>query len=402
MRIWGTPRPLDALLTRFRPTFSSSQYGHFRRYVAGLVLAPSPRTVLGISRLYLDPYDQSVLSRFLADARWSRGRLARMRRMLIRDLADTQKTQEEFFIVDDTTLERACSHSVEAAGIHYTGTGKNCRVHGHCIVTSHLLAGELFLPLDLRLYDKRRTAARYTLHGKIALACDLVRRYRSARGRKTIFLADSWYFCCSMVDAVRRRGWDWIFAIHSNRVAWVHGNPMKISHLQRQTALAASSAPGTRSGPSWGTECVLPGIGRVQLVFWRLRSGGKTRSLVTNRLNWSPKAVIARYANRGRVEMFYWACKQSLGLGEYRVRTAAAAIAHWQCVFCAYTVLVALDRARPRKRRLGTIGRISEWLAEQTFVGNLQRAYTLGRVGGAWSLARCAEEPALYLTAVDS
>jgi len=205
-----------------------------------------------------------------------------------------------------------------------------------------------------------------------------------------------------MVDAVRRRGWDWIFAIHSNRIAWFEGCPVKISQLLRSSTPADPPVVSGKSRLSWSTECVLPGIGRVQLVFWRLRGRCNTRCLVTNRLDWSPTATIARYALRARVEMFYWTCKQSLGLGEYRVRSAAAAIAHWQCVFSAYAALVALDLARPAKQRLGTIGRISAWLTEQIFVNNLQRAYTLGRTGGEWSLARCAEEPAAYRKAVEA
>ena len=106
--------------------------------------------------------------------------------------------------------------------------------------------------------------------------------------------------------------------------------------------------------------------------------------------------MIARYARRGRIEMFYWACKRSLGLGEYRVRKAAAAMAHWEFVFCAYTLLIALDMSRPQQKRLRTIGRICDWLTGEAFEESLRRAYTQGRLGMALTLGRCAEEPAIY------
>ena len=138
MRIGGTPRVLDAVLARFRTAFSDVQYEHFRRYTAGLVLSSGPRTVLGISRLYLDPPDQSVLNRFLADPRWSRSRLAHLRRALVADLAATQQAAESFLIIDDTTIERASGYCVEGIGFHHAGTGNKRTVRGHCIVTSHL------------------------------------------------------------------------------------------------------------------------------------------------------------------------------------------------------------------------------------------------------------------------
>ena len=401
MRICGTPRLLDALLERFHEAFSAPQYRHFSRYVAGLMIAPSPRTVLGISRLYFDYCDQSALNRFLLGRRWSRARLAQLRRKLILELADARRLPEEYFVIDDTTLERTHGYAVEASAVHHSGTGKNCRVRGHCIVTSHLLSGDFSLPLDLRLYDKRRTDALSIVRGKSTLACDLVKHCGLPRRRRVVFLADSWYFCRRLVDTVSRRGWDWIFAVRANRVAWFRGEATTVGQLRR--ALEQAVRSGGPEPPSLGQsmQCVLPGIGRVQIVFWYLQGSGGARCLATNRLDWSPQGVISRYARRGRIEMFYWSCKQSLGLGEYRVRKAIAAIAHWQLVFCAYTLLAALDLARPRHRRRRTIGRICEWVVEQAFVGCLRRAYALGRAGDAWSLARCAEAPAGYLAAAD-
>lgn len=402
MGMWDTPRSLDALLWRFRAVFNASQYENFRRYVGGLVLVTGRRNVLSISRLYLDSPDQSTLNRFLLGSRWSRSRLAHLRHRLARDMTRTQDSKEKFFIVDDTTLARSNGYTVEGAGIHHGGTGKNCRIRGHCIVTSHLVCGDLSLPLKLQLYDKRRVPG-CIRDGKIALACGLVKHPGLPLGRGTIFLADSWYFCRDLVDAASRRGWDWIFGVHSNRVIWFEGRQLTISKVLNETARRPAEHRRGHSRRIWGMECMLPGIGPVQVVFWRLPGRGcKTRCLVTNRRDWSPEAVVARYARRGRIEMFYWACKQFLGLGEYRVRKAAAALAHWEFVFCAYTLLLAIDLARPRQQHLRTIGRLCDWLTGQAFVDSLRRAYTQGRLGMAWSLERCAEEPAGYGTAAQT
>jgi len=384
---------LDEFLGRFRPAFNAAQFGHFRRYVAGLALAAGRRTVTGITRLFLDAPDQSVLNRFLADSRWTRGRVAHLRRCLARDLAATQDADEQFLVIDDTVLERRDSRSVEGVGVHYGGKGKNCRIRGHCIVTSLLVTGELSLPLDLGLYDKAR-ASRDPRHNKLSLARTMVQRMRAPKGRRTVLLADSWYFSRDLVDAVSRRGWDWVFALRANRLVWTGSSSLKVGKL------AGLRARGPYDGgrpQADGMACVLPGIGAAQIVFWRLPGRGpRARCLVTNRLDWHPADVVARYTRRSRIEMFYWSSKQYLGLGEYRVRKAEAAMRHWELAFCAYVVLTALDLGQPEDRRLGGIGRICHRLAEQGFVDSLRRAYVQGRAGKAWSLAACAEEPATY------
>ena len=321
--------------------------------------------------------------------------MVRIRCDRVRELVAAQNVSEDYMIVDDTTLERGRGHSIEATAVHYSGKGKNCKVHGHCIVTSQLVSGDLSLPLDVRLYDKRSLSDLGTVRGKILLACDLVKHANCPTLRKIVFLADSWYFCREMVETVERRGWDWIFAVRSDRAAWFEGERVSVSAFQEKAD--RTQGVGTRQDRAWAIDCIVPGLGPVRIVLWRLRGGsGKARYLVTNRQDWPPAAVIARYSRRSRIETFYWSCKQSLGLGEYRVRRAAAAISHWQLVFCAYTALVALDRARPKDRRLGAIGRICEWTIDQTFLENMHWAYTRGRMGMPWSLPRCAEEPGAY------
>jgi len=379
MRVVGIPRFMNRHLERFRYFFTPAQFEHFKRYVTGLILAQGRRTVLSINRLYLDACDQSRLSRFLKDPGWSRRAVANLRRRIAHEMAVGTGACEHLVILDDTLLNRADGHCVEGAACHYAGGGRTAR--GHCLVTAHLLSGALSLPLDARLYVKRSHALPNTGTAKSALACDLVRKSVSGLPGSVVFLADSWYFRRDLVSAVTRWGWDWIFSVRADRKAWAGGDLHRVSALD----------------PDGGGLCAVPGIGPVRIVGWKSPTRHKrTRWLATNRLDWPPRAVIARYSRRTMIEVFYWSAKQRLGLRDYRGRTALGVMSHCEMAFCAYTTLVALDEERAAGRRLRTLGKQCEWAVEQAAIENMRRAYRRGRLGLEWERLRCAEEETPY------
>ncbi len=85
----------------------------------------------------------------------------------------------------------------------------------------------------------------------------------------------------------------------------------------------------------------LPGLGKVRLVisFENADLTGDYAVLVTNRVDWSAKHIIATYMLRWPIETFYQDGKEHLGLDEYRMRTAEAIQKHWCLVFVAYSLL---------------------------------------------------------------
>ena len=121
MRVVGIPGFMNQGLVCFRHLFTPAQFDYFKRYVTGLILAQGRRTVLSISRLYLDACDQSRLSRFLNDPAWSRRAVADLRRRVARGMADRTGAREHTVILDDTLLNRADGYCVEGSARHYAG-----------------------------------------------------------------------------------------------------------------------------------------------------------------------------------------------------------------------------------------------------------------------------------------
>jgi hypothetical protein len=105
----------------------------------------------------------------------------------------------------------------------------------------------------------------------------------------------------------------------------------------------------------------LAGLGKVRLVvsFKSAELTGTYVVLVTNRADWSAHQIITRYLQRWPIETFYQDSKTSLGLDEYRMRSAEAIGKHWCLVFVAYS-FVHLDCLPPSltkgHRPLKTIG----------------------------------------------
>jgi hypothetical protein len=62
-------------------------------------------------------------------------------------------------------------------------------------------------------------------------------------------------------------------------------------------------------------------------------------SRVSNKCEATAQTIIEVYLCRWPIETFYQDSKQSLGLNEYRMRTAEAFKKHWCLVFVAYSIL---------------------------------------------------------------
>src|SRR5207247_10533195 len=85
----------------------------------------------------------------------------------------------------------------------------------------------------------------------------------------------------------------------------------------------------------------LPGLGKVRLVvsFKNAELTGTYAVLVSNRADWSAQRIMTLYLQRWPIETFYQDGKTSLGLDEYRMRSAEAIQKHWCLVFVAYSFL---------------------------------------------------------------
>jgi hypothetical protein len=182
-------------------------------------------------------------------------------------------------------------------------------------------------------------------------------------------LFDSWYLAAELVSMARYRKKDWISLLKKNRNLETHsfvlkdaaGQPIRLEGphmavedlvpLIPRTAYQAVTV-GDTTYWTFTLAVRIAGLGKVRLVvsFASADLTGTYAVLVTNRADWSAQRIITLYLQRWPIETFYQDGKTSLGLDEYRMRSAEAIQKHWCLVFVAYSLL-HLDCLPPSPRK---------------------------------------------------
>jgi SRSO17 transposase len=353
-----------------------------------------------IARCVLDSADKTNLSRFFSEARWGEEEVntRRIEYMLEQTAAQRREDSESYLILDDTLCEHV-GGLFEYVDRHYDHNDGSYPL-AHNLVTSHYVSGAVRFPLDLRMYrryeeftqwepfvkkpfpereiPKKRKARRKfrkevearlredpefaALHEAFQTKVDFAKQLiNQAVAREVPFgvvLFDSWYLSKTLVERLARLKKDWVSLLKKNRNldtnsfvlkdADGHPIPLEGPHIQVQTLVPLiprnAYKPVQVKGKTYWcfTRTVrLPTLGKVRIVicFENAELTGTYAVLVTNRLDWSAKKIIATYLLRWPIETFYQDSKGNLGLDEYRMRNAEAIGKHWCLVFLAYSFL---------------------------------------------------------------
>jgi hypothetical protein len=205
-------------------------------------------------------------------------------------------------------------------------------------------------PAFVALHEQFRT--------KIELAVELIQQALNRQLPFDVVLFDAWFLAPEVVALVTAAHKDWISLLKPNRNlesnsfvlrdAAGAAIPLTGPHIQVKDLvpliLASAYRPLTLDGQTYWTFTLavrVPSLGKVRLVisFAQPDLTGSYVVLITNRLDWNAKQIIATYLLRWPIETFYQDSKQCLGLDEYRMRSAEAIQKHWCLVFVAYSFL---------------------------------------------------------------
>lgn len=378
------------------------------------------KSLANIARCVLDSADKTNLSRFFSEAPWLEAQVntRRVRYLVQQTKAVRRPKTQSALIVDDTLCEHVGS-LFEYVDRHYNH-GEDTYPLAHNPVPSHYVSGPVRFPVDLRLYRRyeevtdweafvhkhfpdreipRQKKARTRLHKEVApvlladpefralhehfrtkidLAMELLTSAIQHKLPFSVLLFDGWYLSKELVQAAQRRKKDWVSLLKKNRNLETHsfvvrdaqGKPLRfdrpeiaVEDVVPLIPPSAYRAIKVADKTYWTFTFTprLPTLGKVRVVisFETADLTGSYVILVTNRVDWDAKRVIATYLQRWPIETFYQDGKTHLGLDEYRLRNAEAIGKHWCLVFVAYSFL-HLDclPSSPTKRTtpLKTIG----------------------------------------------
>lgn len=386
----------------FRDLFENRcQFDHFQHYLTGLMVLPN-KSLANIARCVLPSADKTNLSRFFSEAPWQAEEVneRRLTYLLQQTTAQRSPTSASFLLIDDTLAEHV-GNLFEYIARHYNHAEGTYPL-AHNPVTSHYVSGPVRFPVDLRLYrryeeltrweefvhkhfpdqpiPKRKEARKqlrkqveatlladpefHRLHEqfrtKIDLAIELVEQAVERELPFGVVLFDGWYLAHELTSVLEKHRKDWISVLRSNRnletnsfvLKDAQGKPIVLHaagpHIQAQKLipLIPESAyrqvrVGEHSYWCFTLNARLPGLGKVRLLisFDNAERRGEAMVMVTNRLEWDAKRIIATYLQRWPIETFYQDSKGLLGLDEYRMRHAEAIGKHWCLVFLSYSLL---------------------------------------------------------------
>jgi len=384
----------------FRNLFENRcQFDHFQNYLTALMVL-SNKSLANVARCILESSDKTNLSRFFSEAPWMAEQVndRRVNYLLEQTGGYRIMKSKSALVIDDTLCEHVGS-LFEFIDRHYDHCDSSYPL-AHNPVTSHFVSGSVRFPVDIRLYRRYEEVTRWeefvkkhfpdcdiptkkkeraALHKKvdrvllqdpefkalheqfvtkISLAIDLVKKAEDRGTPFSTVLFDSWYLAEELVLVLSELKKDWVSLLKKNRNLELNsftlrdeaGVPvaMKGPHIKVE-ALVPLIPNNAYQKVSIGDQTYwcftltvrIPTLGKVRLVisFENDQLSGTYAVLVTNRIDWNVKTIIATYLQRWPIETFYQDSKGHLGLDAYRMRSAEAIGKHWCLVFVAYSFL---------------------------------------------------------------
>lgn len=358
----------------FRSVFSRPQFQHFVTVLLGLLAAPERRTLRGLLQLLVGARSLSALSRFVAEAPWNPGDLARawvarFRQQLLPLIqAERERLRAQwprrpgrpprprvhaFTIFDDSNIPKHVQgkpgRCMQGVGHHYSTTMQKV-VQGHSLVAGLLVVLGRRCPLMLSLYRQKKVAQAQgaPFRSKVDLVSEAIRDLKPIPGTVTHILVDAWYTCRTVWRAAAARGFLFTGGVRTNR--WLRVAGPEGWHKVRLSTYVAGLQPQDFVPVPWRGRTMVAhlvrtyvyhlGACQVLVVKESLETpSGKVRCYVTSDLDADVTTVASYAAQRWDIETWFEDTKRLLGLDHYQVTSTRAVVRHWHLVACCYLYL---------------------------------------------------------------
>jgi SRSO17 transposase len=340
----------------FRDLFENCrQFDHFQNYLTGLMVL-SNKSLANTARCVLESSDKTNLSRFFSEAPWVAEKVndRRVGYLLEQTGGYRNMKSKSALVIDDTLCEHVGS-LFEFIDRHYDHCDSSYPL-AHNPVTSHFVSGAVRFPVDMRLYRRYEEVTHWEAHvkkhfpdseiptkkkeraalhkkvdpillqdlefkalheqfvTKINLAIDLVRKAEERGVPFSTVLFDSWYLAEDLVTVLDELKKNWVSLLKKNRNLELNSFtlrdeagatiPMKGAHIKVE-ALVPLIPKNAYQKVNIGDQTYwcftlavrIPKLGKVRLVisFDNDQLNGTYAVLVSNRVDWSARVIIATY-----------------------------------------------------------------------------------------------------------
>jgi hypothetical protein len=365
------PPCFDRWCKRFDDVWKhQAQKREFRNYIGGL-LGESERKNLSQIASNAVGVTYHRLHHFLTEAPWDTQQVNERRLGVMNQCSQTRISRGFTLIVDDSG-HRKSGNFTGGVGRQYIGEmGKTDK--GIVVVTTHLYDGQKSLPLDIELYQHASSLAEgkkdIEFKKKPELALGLIDRSLMRGYRPGIVVVDAGYGNNrTFLVELEKRKLKYLGGLAKNRKVIIETSANQLQEI-RLDKLAQSLAVEAFTSVQLNLDKPKTvWVATVEVEFSQLQ-GTRTIAIVMNASTFNqasdvdyfitnvnstiatPHWIVATYAQRNWVEVFYREAKGWLGLSEYQVRDYRSLLRHFILVFCAYTFILWHTKTGGLRRR---------------------------------------------------
>lgn len=201
-----------------RPVFASkNRLDNCMRYLTGLIVLPTRKNVLSISRSFVDGKDQSSVNNFITDSDWDEKAFHDAGIKMVQDEVEKRKITRGVLVIDDTFSEKTGKH-IEGVG-KYWDHSQNKYILAHNVITTYYVTREFSVVLDSAIYRKKEDCSPGEFRTKVEIARELISKAASYGLPITRVVFDSWYATRELIEHIEALGIkEWVTQAKCDRV----------------------------------------------------------------------------------------------------------------------------------------------------------------------------------------
>jgi SRSO17 transposase len=329
---------LNQFLNEFREAFGNkTQFRHFQHYVIALMIYLGSKNLSGLSRAIPDGRHECSLYRFLSQSKWDIEQvkqdrlklLNRKARRALQAMRRGNKTAKVYLIIDDSLVEKT-GKKMEGVAKHSSHKDGNKLVLGHVWVTAQLVVAGYSYPLDWAIYRRQSECeqSHAPFISKPDIAYQMIETYQPLPDTQTVVMTDSWYVSKDILAVCKRRGFQFIGAVKSNRNVKIGSHNRQVKQWREilpHSRLERVKVKNTYYKGWINSHDGMLSCGQTVKVLINRRIGVKKwHYLISTDLTLSAQSILVSYFIRWEVENFYRTAKQILGWGDYQMRDLVA------------------------------------------------------------------------------
>jgi len=272
---------------------------------------------------------RTTYGHFLSKGKWNESKVSSQQKqetlkVIQRSAKSTGKAA--YIKIDDTVCEKKVPSSkaknpTEGTAWHYSHL-ENAFVFGHQVLTSMVECGKYDLCYSMERYDKDKKT-------KIEMTLDIIEGLPIAE-QKSYALLDSWYTSTDIINGFKRKKYNVIGAIKTNRVVYPDNRKFSIANYAKTLTQNEFHSVTVKNDEYLAARYVgrLNGIEKAIVVLTYPKEyfgvNSALRAFICTDLALTDEEVFEHYAHRWSIETFFQLQKKYFGLNKFMVRSKKA------------------------------------------------------------------------------